>query len=83
MHMTQHFNPDRLEALRMAHGLSRKEFAERIGVSRQIIHAWIAGSRRPTVTTIEKVAKAFDLDSTYFFADTVHQNGDHMSGKVA
>lgn len=75
--MTQHFNPDRLEALRLAHGLSRSQFADKIGLSRQIVHAWLTGRRRPTVTKIEMVAKAFNLDSRYFFADTVHQIGEH------
>lgn len=75
--MTQHFNPDRLEALRLAHGLTREEFAHRVGLTRQILHAWMAGTRRPTVKSIEQIAKAFDLNSDYFFADTVNHDGGH------
>lgn len=75
--MTQHFNPDRLEALRLAHHLTRAEFAARIGVTRQIIHAWLTGKTKPTVAKLEQAAKAFGVDSRYFFADTVNQNGDH------
>lgn len=76
--MTQHFNPDRLEALRLAHGLSREQFASRIGVSRQIIHAWITGRRKPTVGKIELVARAFNVSSSYFFAGSGHQIGDRI-----
>lgn len=74
--MAQHFNPDRLEALRLAHGLTRTEFASRIGVSRQIIHAWITGKTKPTVSTVERVAKAFNLESRFFFSDAVNQIGE-------
>ena len=73
--MPQHFNVDRLEALRLAHGLTREAFAKKIGVSRQVIHAWMTGKKRPNVASIERAAKAFGLDSAYFFADAGHQNG--------
>jgi len=77
--MTQHFNPDRLEALRLAHGLTRSEFAARIGISRQIVHAWMSGNTRPTVAKLELVARAFNVDSKYFFGNTVHQFGERVA----
>ena len=74
--MTQHFNPDRLEALRLAHGLTHEQFASKGGVTRQIIHAWMTGKCKPTVLKLERVATAFGLSTAYFFADIDHQNGD-------
>lgn len=75
--MAQHFNPDRLEALRLAHGLTIAQFAERTGLTRQVMYAWAAGSRTPSLQSLEIIAKAFDIDTAYFFADTVHHEGDH------
>ena len=74
--MAQHFNPDRLEALRLAHGLTKDQFAKKIGITRQIVHLWLTGKQQPTVRTVQKIAEAFGLDSAYFFADTVHQTGE-------
>ena len=74
--MTQHFNPDRLEALRLAHGLTKDQFARRGGVTRQILHAWLTGKSKPTVASIERMATAYGLNSAYFFADTDHQIGE-------
>ncbi|MEO7666170.1 MAG: helix-turn-helix transcriptional regulator [Dehalococcoidia bacterium] len=74
--MAQHFNPDRLEALRLAHGFTRAQFAEHTGLTRQAIYAWASGSRTPSLQSLERIAKAFDIDTAYFFADTVHHDGE-------
>lgn len=71
--MTHHFNPDRLEALRLAHGLTRIQFAKRIGATRQSVNGWLRG-QLPTVASIEKAARAFGISSAYFFDDAVNQS---------
>ncbi len=78
--MTTHFNPDRLEALRRAHRLTKSSFAKRIGATRQSVDLWLKG-QLPSVASIEKAARAFDLDSSYFFEDTVNKIGGHSSTK--
>lgn len=78
--MTTHFNPDRLEALRRAHRLTKSEFARRIGATRQSVDGWMRG-QLPSVASIEKAARAFDLDSSYFFEDSVNQISGHCSAK--
>ncbi len=80
--MDQHFNPDRLEALRLAHHLTKSDFAKRIGATRQNLHNWMCGRNKPTVSNIERAAKAFGLDSRYFFEDTDHQIGRHTANSV-
>lgn len=72
--MTKHFNPDRLEALRLAHRLSKSEFARRIGATRQSLHLWLNG-QMPNVASVEKAARAFGIDSAYFFEDAVDDFG--------
>ena len=81
--MTQHFNPDRLEALRLAHRLTKDQFAQRGGITRQILHAWLTGKGTPTLRSIERVASAYGLPTGYFFACIDHQNGDGIrSGRI-
>lgn len=74
--MAQHFNPDRLEALRLAHRLTKDQFAKRGGITRQILHVWLTKKSQPKVSSLERVAIAFGLPSSYFFADVDYQNGD-------
>lgn len=48
--------------LRMRHGISRRELAERIDVSESHINKIEARSRRPGIDTLEKVLETFQAD---------------------
>ena len=55
------FRPDWIRARRKEKGLSREELAEMIGVSLNSIRFYEEGRRRPTIETLEKLAKALDV----------------------
>ena len=49
-----------LKRLRLAHGWSQEELAERAGLHRTYISGVERGVRNPTVTVLEKIAKGLD-----------------------
>jgi transcriptional regulator with XRE-family HTH domain len=55
------FRPDWLRAKRKELGLSREELAEKIGVSFNSIRFYEEGNRRPTIQTLEKLAKVLGV----------------------
>ncbi|MEA2703435.1 MAG: hypothetical protein QOD63_1380 [Actinomycetota bacterium] len=68
----------RLRELRMQRGLSLQQLAERAGVSAAAIHKIERSGMVPTITTLLKLADAFDRPVAYF----VDEEADH-AGPVA
>ncbi|HET7721341.1 MAG TPA: XRE family transcriptional regulator, partial [Acidimicrobiales bacterium] len=56
----------RLRELRLQHGLSLQQLAERAGVSAAAIHKIERNGMVPTITTLLKLADAFDRPVGYF-----------------
>jgi transcriptional regulator with XRE-family HTH domain len=56
----------RLRELRLQHGLSLQQLAERAGVSAAAIHKIERNGMVPTITTLLKLAEAFDRPVGYF-----------------
>lgn len=61
------YQPSRIQALREGLGLTREEFAARLGVTRQAVAKWETGQAKPTVTTIEKIANEFGVKIDTFW----------------
>lgn len=70
-HVVQAIGP-RLRELRMQRGLSLQQLAERAGVSAAAIHKIERSGMVPTITTLLKLADAFDRPVAYF----VDEEGD-------
>jgi len=51
----------RLRALREARGWSQEEFADRAGLHRTYVSAVERGVRNPTLSVLERLAKAFGI----------------------
>jgi transcriptional regulator with XRE-family HTH domain len=56
----------RVRDLRVRHGLSLQQLAERAGVSAAAIHKIERNTMVPTITTLLKLAEAFDRPVSYF-----------------
>lgn len=50
-----------LESRRLAMGMSRREFAQELGVSRQLLSAWLSGAEAMTPTRLPQVAKVAEV----------------------
>jgi transcriptional regulator with XRE-family HTH domain len=62
------FDSNSILALRRRHGLSMQGFGDKIGVHRNLVNDWEKGRVKPSMATIEKIIRAFDLkDVNYFF----------------
>ena len=59
----------RLRDLRLQHGLSLQQLAERAGVSAAAIHKIERNGMVPTITTLLKLAEAFEKPVAYFVDD--------------
>lgn len=51
-----------IQAIRIHAGLSRKEFANKIGASQAAVTYWESGQRQPRLDQLEKIAEAFDIN---------------------
>jgi transcriptional regulator with XRE-family HTH domain len=61
------FNNDRIRQLREQHGLSKRKFAEAIGVKRESVIQWEQGLCAPRQDIIGRMCSAFDTEPNYFF----------------
>ncbi|WP_447979046.1 helix-turn-helix domain-containing protein [Candidatus Nitrospira bockiana] len=65
------FDPMSLERLRRKRGLTRQQFAEQGGMTRQNYSLLIRGKTRPMVQTLERLAAAHGVPFSYFFTRSV------------
>lgn len=49
-----------IRTLRKAHGISMRDFADKVGVSYQTIQAWESGRKYPTRENLEKLKEVVD-----------------------
>jgi transcriptional regulator with XRE-family HTH domain len=61
-------DPQKVRALREAKGMSTRALAREAGVSTETIYAIEHGKRQPSVTTLDKIAKALDVEVKDFFS---------------
>ena len=47
-------------------GLDKRQFAERIGVSRQLLGAWLSDTVEPKFSSLLRLCGEFDVDPSYF-----------------
>ena len=59
------FSSGRLKSLRETRGISQKELAESIGVSDVMISMYEQGKKNPSLETISKIAKYFNVTVDY------------------
>lgn len=62
------FDPSRIRLLRIQKKLSQAEFGELIGKSRISIVNWEKGRTCPGATTIDRIAKLFNISKDFFWA---------------
>ena len=51
---------DRLKSMRVERGLSQRDLAKMVGVSRTIVQCWEAGTKNPAVATLRRLAAALN-----------------------
>ena len=47
--------------------MNMTEFAKRIGVTRSLVSAWVAGLVTPQVGTLSRLCRVFGVPVSYFF----------------
>ena len=57
----------RLKAARIAKNLSRKEIADKLGVSEYSYAAYERGGREPRIATIKRIVEILEIDGGYLF----------------
>ncbi|AUW97130.1 helix-turn-helix domain-containing protein [Streptococcus pluranimalium] len=63
------FNPSKLTKARIARGLSKKELAERTGISRQMISNYELGKTHPGASKLMTIVAELDFPYTYFTSE--------------
>lgn len=67
---------EKLISLRKSKGLSQEELAEYLGVSRQAISRWEAGSSTPDMTNLLGICEYFRVSSDYLIHDDYDSDED-------
>lgn len=65
--------PSSFSALRLSHGLSQAQLAEKAGTSQSHIAKIEAGKNDPGATVIARIAQAMQVDATDVFNAVLHQ----------
>jgi DNA-binding XRE family transcriptional regulator len=60
-------DPQKFKGIRESKGMTTRGLAREAGVSTETINAIEHGRRQPTVTTLDKIAKALDVEVKDFF----------------
>ena len=60
---------DRIYSLRKKLGLSQEEFANRIGVSRQVVSKWEMNQVIPLTDKLKKISEEFNISYDEIFSD--------------
>jgi transcriptional regulator with XRE-family HTH domain len=58
---------DVIKKMRKKQGLTQQELADKIGVSQKDVSRWENGKREPSITTLNKIADALDLNISIRF----------------
>ena len=69
---------DKLKTLRVNQNLSRKQVAERVGVSLSMIGLYETGERQPSLTAIVKLASLYKVSVDYLLGCEI-QSKDSLS----
>jgi transcriptional regulator with XRE-family HTH domain len=64
---------ERIIAVRRKLGLSQREFAERIGVSRNVVIRYESGRSRPRVETLDRIGKVGGVSSEWLLQGNSQQ----------
>lgn len=51
-----------VHSTRIKHGLSQKEFAEKIGTSQTVVSYWESGKRKISIEQLTKIAEVFQIN---------------------
>jgi DNA-binding XRE family transcriptional regulator len=58
----------KIKSMRESKGMTTRGLAKEAGISTETIFAIEHGRRQPTVTTLDKIAKALDVEAKDFFS---------------
>jgi DNA-binding XRE family transcriptional regulator len=61
-------DPQKFKSMRESRGMTTRALAREAGVSTETINAIEHGRRQPTVTTLDKLARALDVEVKDFFS---------------
>lgn len=60
----------KINSIRIQRGFSREKFAEILGVSKQAVQKWEAGTAQPEISKLVKMAKKFNVSIDYLLLDS-------------
>ena len=61
-------NPQKIQSMRESKRMTTRGLAKKAGISTETIFAIEHGRRQPTVTTLDKIARALDVEVKDFFS---------------
>lgn len=64
------FNPSKLTKARIARGLTKKDLAERTGISRQMISNYELGKTQPGANNLMTIVAELDFPYNYFTSES-------------
>lgn len=63
--------PQRLKELRLERGLTQEYIGKMLHVSYKTVGAWERGTRQPSIETIQKLSKLFEVSTDYLLGNNL------------
>lgn len=72
---------ERIEALRRRKGITQKDLAKAIGISKSAVYKWGKSSNLPSLENIENVCTVFNITVEQFFNGLKSEHGESSEEK--
>ncbi len=72
---------ERIEVLRRRKGITQKDLAKAIGISKSAVYKWGKSSALPSLENIENVCKVFGITTEQFFNGIKSENSESKEEK--
>lgn len=73
--------PKNLKQLRLSYNMTQKQLAEELTISQQAYTKWETGKTSPTLTSLEKIAKFFNVPISVLVSDNIIQIEDILDAE--
>ncbi len=72
---------ERIEELRRGKGITQKDLAKAIGISKSAVYKWGKSSSFPSLENIESICRIFNITVEQFFSGLGNENGESSEEK--
>ncbi len=58
-----------IKKIMLEKNFTQQDLADKLGITQTVVSRWVRGARNPSLNTIKKIAKIFNIPLNYFLED--------------